>query len=79
MDAFGKLKSRTEWQAYLLATITLFLNHFLGWEMDANTIFGIVGGSAGYGVSRGLAKRAADPDASIKKPQEGTEGSTGDS
>lgn len=64
MNGIEKLKSRTEWQAYLLATITLFLNHFLGWEMDANTIMGIVGGSAGYGISRGMAKGSADPDAS---------------
>jgi len=63
MNGIEKLKSRTEWQAYLLATITLFLNHFLGWEMDANTLLGIVGGTAGYGISRGMAKGSADPDA----------------
>lgn len=69
MDGISKLKSRTEWQAYLLATLTLFLNHFLGWEMDANTILGIVGGTTGYGISRGMAKGSADPDASAAAPQ----------
>jgi hypothetical protein len=75
MDNLEKLKSRTEWQAYLIATITLFLNHFLGWEMDANTILGIVGGTTGYGISRGMAKGSSDPDASA--PQTGTETAAG--
>lgn len=77
MNGIDKLKSRTEWQAYLLATLTLFLNHFLGWEMDANTILGIVGGATGYGISRGMAKGSADPDASAAEPQAGADGATG--
>lgn len=78
MNGIDKLKSRTEWQAYLLATVTLFLNHFLGWDMDANTILGIVGGTTGYGISRGMAKGSADPDASgAAAPQTGADGATG--
>jgi len=69
MNSLEKLKSRTEWQAYLLGLLTLFLNHFLGWDMSPETLFGIVGGSTGYGLSRGLAKRSSDPDSSAKAPK----------
>lgn len=51
-----KLKSRTEWQAYLVTIITLFCNHFLGLDMDEATIQGLVGATGLYGVSRGMAK-----------------------
>jgi len=77
VNGIDKLKSRTEWQAYLVATLTLFLNHFLGWEMDANTILGIVGGATGYGISRGMAKGSADPVATAAAPQTGADGATG--
>ena len=56
-----KLKSRTEWQAYLVTIITLFCNHFLGLDMDAATVTGLVGATGLYGVSRGLAKNEPSP------------------
>lgn len=64
MNGIDKLKSRTEWQAFLLTMLTLFLNHFLGWEMSSDTLLAMVGSSGAYGISRGMAKGSADPDAS---------------
>jgi len=55
-----KLKSRTEWQAYLLTITILFLDHFLGLKVETNTLFALVGSTAAYGVSRGLAKTKGD-------------------
>lgn len=52
-----KLKSRTEWQAYLLTVAALFLAHFLDIEVTAAELLALVGSTAGYGISRGLAKR----------------------
>jgi hypothetical protein len=66
MNGIDKLKSRTEWQAYLLTVVTLFLNHFLGWDMNADTLYAIVGSTSAYGISRGMAKGSADPDASAQ-------------
>ena len=56
---FDKLKSRTEWQAYLLTIISLFLNHFLGWDMSPTEIAALVLSATGYGLSRGIAKHRA--------------------
>ncbi len=54
---FDKLKSRTEWQAYLLTVVSLFLNHFLDLKATPETLLGLVGSAVGYGISRGLAKQ----------------------
>lgn len=54
--ALAKLRSRTEWQAFLIAMVTLFCDHFLGWEMDEKTVGGIVALVFSYAVSRGVAK-----------------------
>jgi hypothetical protein len=51
-----KLKSRTEWQAYLLTILVLFLDHFLGLKIDSESLFALVGATGMYGMSRGLAK-----------------------
>ena len=51
-----KLKSRTEWQAYLTTIITLFCNDFLNLGLSELTVSGMVAATVGYGVSRGLAK-----------------------
>lgn len=51
-----KLKSRTEWQAYLLTIMVLFLDHFLGLEFTPETLLALVGSTGMYGLSRGLAK-----------------------
>lgn len=51
-----KLKSRTEWQAYLTTIITLFCNDFLNLGLSELTVGGMVTATVGYGVSRGLAK-----------------------
>jgi len=53
---FDKLKSRTEWQAYLTTIITLFCNDFLNLGLSDVTVGGIVTATLGYGLSRGLAK-----------------------
>ena len=54
---FHKLKSRTEWQAYLITVACLFLNHFLDLKATPETLLGLVGAASGYGISRGLAKQ----------------------
>lgn len=64
MGNLDKLKSRSEWQAFLLTALTIFLNHFLGWEMSAESLMALVGSSSAYGISRGMAKGSSDPDAS---------------
>ncbi len=55
--ALQKLSSRTEWQAFLGAVVALFCDHFLGWELSAETIGGIVALVFSYALSRGVAKR----------------------
>ena len=54
--AFQKLRNRTEWQAYLISLIVLFINHFFELEIDSETLWQMVGLSGAYGASRGLAK-----------------------
>ncbi len=56
MSGFQKLKSRTELQAFLLSFLVLFLDHFLGLDIDVHTLWQMVGLSGAYGASRGLAK-----------------------
>lgn len=53
---FQKVKNRTEWQAYLVSLIVLFVNQFLGLDIDPETLWQMVGLSGAYGASRGLAK-----------------------
>lgn len=53
---FDKVKSRTEWQAYLVTILVLAADHFLGLEVDPEKLWMLVGMGASYGVSRGLAK-----------------------
>lgn len=54
--AIGKLKSRTEWQGFLLLFATLlgnaFAKHFLGVEVvDESTALGLIGTYGTYGVT----------------------------
>jgi hypothetical protein len=56
MTYWTKLKSRTEWQAYLLAVAVLFANHFFDMGLTTEELLMYVGLTTGYGVSRGLAK-----------------------
>ncbi len=54
--AVGKLKSRTEWQAFLVLVGTLlanaFANHFLGVEvLDQDTLLKLLGAYGTYGVT----------------------------
>lgn len=69
MTAIEKLKSRTEWQSYLITVIVLAADHFLGLEIDPEKLWMLVGATGSYGVSRGLAKGAKDPDAPPAKPE----------
>ncbi len=63
MQLFGKqlekLMSRTEWQAFLVAVATLFLNRFFELGLTEHDITALFGGATGYAVSRGLAKKPA--------------------
>jgi Na+/alanine symporter len=90
MGVLDKLKSRTEWQAYLVTLVTLFLDHFLGWEMTGETLTALVASSGAYGVSRGLAKTevsnghseaeraAADPEEPVTPEPESKSEAEGD-
>jgi hypothetical protein len=51
-----KLLSRTELQMALVVLGLIVANHTLGWGMSIQEVFAMAGVSAGYGVSRGLAK-----------------------
>ena len=65
---FDKLKSRTEWQAYLTTIITLFCNDFLNLGLSDVTVGGIVTATLGYGLSRGLAKHEPSSAAAAPAP-----------
>ena len=56
--ALAKLKSRTEWQSFLVMVAVTFANHFLGWDISAETLTQLWAGQVGYGISRGLAKKS---------------------
>jgi hypothetical protein len=56
MTGLDKLKTRTEWQAYLVTIIIVFLDQFLDIGIDAEHLMAIVSSTGFYGVSRGLAK-----------------------
>ena len=74
MNNLDKLKSRSEWQAYLLMMAVTFFNHFLGLDIDADTMMQLWGGTIGYGLSRGMAKTeskrepAAAEEADLPEP-----------
>ena len=57
MSTLNKLKSRTEWQAFLLSVVVLLVNRFFDLGLSESDLYTLFGGSIGYGVSRGLAKR----------------------
>lgn len=76
MGYFEKLKSRTEWQAYLITAVTIFVNRFFDIGLTEADLWTLVGLSAGYGGSRGLAKMGREPSggsapaASVSAPEE---------
>jgi hypothetical protein len=73
MSAIEKLKSRTEWQSYLITVVVLFADHFLGLDIDPDKLWMLVGATGSYGVSRGLAKGSgSDLDASAPKEENST-------
>lgn len=68
MSSIEKLKSRTEWQAFLVMMVTTFAAFFFGLELDPEQfekLFDMLGlawgGTASYGVSRGLGKMGKTP------------------
>lgn len=52
----NKLKSRTEWQAFLVSIAVLFANRFLDLGLTDDDLWKMVTATTGYAVSRGLAK-----------------------
>jgi len=63
MSAFEKLKSRTEWQAFLVMIVTTFAAFFFGIDLEPeqfermfDTLSLAWGGTASYAVSRGIGK-----------------------
>ncbi len=60
MKYLDKLKSRTEWQAFLLAVGVLFLNRFLNIGLTEADIYAMFGGAGAYAMGRGLAKSEGD-------------------
>lgn len=63
MSALEKLKSRTEWQAFLVMLVATFSSFFFGIDMEAEQferLFDMLGlawgGTASYAVSRGIGK-----------------------
>jgi hypothetical protein len=62
----NKLKSRTEWQAFLITVVVLAADHFLGLEVDPEKLWMLVVGSGSYGVSRGVAKLGRRPAKTIE-------------
>ena len=70
MSAFEKLKSRTEWQAFLVMIATTFAAFFFGLELEPeqferlfDTLSLAWGGTASYAVSRGIGKMGKSGDA----------------
>lgn len=75
MSGLDKLKSRTEWQAYLVTIIIVFLDQFMDIGIDAEHLTALVSSTGLYGLSRGLAKyerTAKDAPAADTDAQEGT-------
>ena len=68
MKGLDKLKSRTEWQAYLMTIVIIFLDQFLDIGMDPEHLIALVGSTFGYGVSRGLAKYEKSDNAKAEQP-----------
>jgi hypothetical protein len=62
MEYFDKLKNRTEWQAYLVTVLTIFLNRFLDFGLTEQDLWALVGAATGYGGSRGLSKMGKGKD-----------------
>lgn len=58
-----KLKSRTEWQAFLVLVVVLFVDHFAGLDISEDTLWMLVAGFTGYAGSRGIAKVGRKKDA----------------
>jgi hypothetical protein len=70
MSGFDKLKSRTEWQAFLVMILTTFAAFFFGIDMEPEKferLFDMLGlawgGTASYAVSRGIGKAGKSGDA----------------
>ena len=57
MKYFDKLKSRTEWQAFLVAALAMLLNRFFDLGLTEADIYAMFGGAGSYAVGRGLAKK----------------------
>jgi hypothetical protein len=60
MEYLDKLKSRTEWQAFLMAALVMTLNRFFDLGLTEADIYAMFGGAGSYAVSRGLAKGPDD-------------------
>lgn len=57
MTTITKLRTRTEWQAFLVGVVVMFLNRFLELGLTEGDIWAMFTGSGAYAVGRGLAKR----------------------
>lgn len=56
MNYLEKLKSRTEWQAFLISVAVLLANRFFDLGLTEADIYTLFGGAGVYAVGRGLAK-----------------------
>lgn len=64
MKYFDKLKSRTEWQAFLMAALVMLLNRMFDLGLTEADVYAMFGGAGSYAIGRGVAKARGSDGAS---------------
>ena len=64
MKYLDKLKSRTEWQAFLMAALVMFLNRMFDLGLTSADVYALFGGAGSYAIGRGVAKARNEDDVS---------------
>ena len=60
MGPIEKLRTRTEWQAYLFTVAIILADVIFDLGIDKDHLIALVTSTGGYGLSRGLGKRGTD-------------------